>query len=80
MRIADDAPAGLDGVPVAFTALGGRTLCTTVSDQFGASHCEAPARLTIPLDELLRGYGAANYAGIGGIYLPSSASAPIALL
>lgn len=78
VRIAD-APAGLDGVPVTFTTVGGRTLCTAVTDQFGAARCDTPARLTIPLDELLRGYRA-NYAGIGGIYLPSSATAPIALL
>ncbi|MCP3757663.1 chitin binding peritrophin-A domain-containing protein [Streptomyces sp. TBY4] len=78
VRIAD-APAGLDGVPVTFTTLGGRTLCTAVTDQFGAARCDSPARLTIPLDELLRGYRA-TYAGIGGIYLPSSATAPVSLL
>lgn len=78
VRIAD-APAGLDGVPVTFTTVGGRTLCTAVTDQFGAARCDTPARLTIPLDELLRGYRA-TYAGIGGIYLSSSATAPIALL
>ncbi|MCX5299476.1 carbohydrate-binding module family 14 protein [Streptomyces sp. NBC_00193] len=78
VRIAD-APAGLDGVPVTFTTVGGRTLCTAVTDQFGAARCDTPARLTIPLDELLRGYRA-TYAGTGGIYLPSSATAPIALL
>lgn len=78
VRIAD-APAGLDGVPVTFTALGGRTLCTAVTDQFGAARCDTPARLTIPLDEILRGYRA-NYAGIGGIYLGSSATAPVSLL
>ncbi|WP_405494772.1 hypothetical protein [Streptomyces sp. NBC_00096] len=78
VRIAD-APAGLDGVPVTFTTLGGRTLCSTVTDQFGAARCDTPARLTIPLDELLRGYRA-NYGGIGEIYLPSSATAPVALL
>lgn len=77
VRIAD-APAGLDGVPVTFTTVGGRALCTAVTDQFGAARCDTPARLTIPLDELLRGYRA-NYAGIGGIYLSSSATAPIAL-
>ncbi|WP_371615051.1 chitin binding peritrophin-A domain-containing protein [Streptomyces sp. NBC_00454] len=78
VRIAD-APAGLDGVPVTFTTLGGRTLCTAVTDQFGAARCDTPARLTIPLDEILRGYRA-NYAGIGGIYLGSSATAPVSLL
>ncbi|WP_328297726.1 chitin binding domain-containing protein [Streptomyces sp. NBC_00435] len=78
VRIAD-APAGLDGVPVTFTTLGGRLLCSAVTDQFGAARCDTPARLTIPLDEILRGYRA-NYAGIGGIYLPSSATAPVALL
>ncbi|MCX4777265.1 carbohydrate-binding module family 14 protein [Streptomyces sp. NBC_01264] len=78
VRIAD-APAGLDGVPVTFTTVGGRTLCTAVTDQFGAARCDSPARLTIPLDEILRGYRA-TYAGIGGIYLSSSATAPIALL
>ncbi|MGW6707522.1 chitin binding peritrophin-A domain-containing protein [Streptomyces sp. NPDC054956] len=78
VRIAD-APAGLDGVPVTFTTLGGRILCTAVTDQFGAARCDTPARLTIPLDEILRGYRA-NYAGIGGIYLPASATAPVSLL
>lgn len=78
VRIAD-APAGLDGVPVTFTTVGGRTLCTAVTDQFGAARCDTPARLTVPLDEILRGYRA-NYAGIGGIYLGSSATAPIGVL
>lgn len=78
VRIAD-APAGLDGVPVTFTTVGGRTLCTAVTDQFGAARCDTPARLTVPLDEILRGYRA-NYAGIGGIYLGSSATAPVGLL
>ncbi|MET9609035.1 chitin binding peritrophin-A domain-containing protein [Streptomyces sp. NPDC006512] len=78
VRIAD-APAGLDGVPVTFTTVGGRPLCTAVTDQFGAARCDSPARLTIPLDEILRGYRA-SYAGIGGIYLASSATAPVSLL
>ncbi|MFF4321507.1 chitin binding peritrophin-A domain-containing protein [Streptomyces sp. NPDC001568] len=73
-----DAPAGLDGVPVTFTTLGGRQLCTAVTDQFGAARCDSPPRLTIPLDEILRGYRA-TYAGIGGIYLASSATAPVML-
>ncbi|MCX5197771.1 chitin binding domain-containing protein [Streptomyces sp. NBC_00249] len=75
----DGAPAGLDGVPVTFTTLGGRTLCTAVTDQFGAAGCDSPARLSIPLDEILRGYRA-SYQGIGGIYTASSATAPVALL
>ncbi|MFF3017628.1 chitin binding peritrophin-A domain-containing protein [Streptomyces sp. NPDC057939] len=73
-----DAPAGLDGVPITFTTLGGRPLCTAVTDQFGEARCDSPARPTIPLDELLRGYRA-TYAGIGGIYLTSSATAPVSL-
>ncbi|MDA5285393.1 chitin binding peritrophin-A domain-containing protein [Streptomyces sp. NPDC054904] len=74
-----DAPAGLDGVPVTFTTIGGRQLCTAVTDQFGAARCDSPPRLTVPLDEILRGYRA-TYAGIGGIYLASSATAPVHLL
>ncbi|MFD9457115.1 carbohydrate-binding module family 14 protein [Streptomyces sp. NPDC059985] len=74
-----DAPAGLDGVPITFTTLGGRQLCTAVTDQFGAARCDSPPRLTVPLDEILRGYRA-TYAGIGGIYLASSATAPVSLL
>ncbi|MFJ9339458.1 carbohydrate-binding module family 14 protein [Streptomyces sp. NPDC101733] len=77
VRIAD-APAGLDGVPVTFTTVGGRLLCTAVTDQFGEAHCDTPARLSIPLDEILRGYRA-NYLGISGIYNASSATAPVSL-
>ncbi|MFD3875141.1 carbohydrate-binding module family 14 protein [Streptomyces sp. NPDC058623] len=77
VRIAD-APAGIDGVPLTFTTLGGRTLCTAVTDQFGVARCDTPPRLTIPLDEILRGYRA-TYAGIDGIYLASSATAPVHL-
>ncbi|MDJ0381676.1 chitin binding peritrophin-A domain-containing protein [Streptomyces sp. G-G2] len=74
-----DAPAGLDGVPVTFTTVGGKTLCTAVTDQFGAARCDTPSRLNLPLDEILRGYRA-SYAGITGIYRPSSATGTIALL
>ncbi|MFG2622519.1 chitin binding peritrophin-A domain-containing protein [Streptomyces sp. NPDC048507] len=73
------APAGLDGVPVVFTTVGGKLLCTAVTDQFGAAGCDAPARLTIPLDEILRGYRA-TFQGIGGIYTASSAAGTVSLL
>ncbi|MFI5620116.1 chitin binding peritrophin-A domain-containing protein [Streptomyces sp. NPDC051567] len=78
VRIAD-APAGLNGIPVTFSTLGGKPLCTAVTDQFGAARCDGPERLTVPLDEILRGYRA-SWAGIDGIYLASSATGPVALL
>ncbi|MFD7032117.1 carbohydrate-binding module family 14 protein [Streptomyces sp. NPDC059917] len=74
-----DGPAGLDGVPVTFTTAGGRTLCTAVTDQYGAARCDSPARLNVPLDEILRGYRA-TYGGIDGIYRPSTATGTVSLL
>ncbi|WP_424214638.1 hypothetical protein ACN20G_22620 [Streptomyces sp. BI20] len=78
VRKADGEP-GLDGVTVTFTTVGGRTLCTAVTDQFGAARCSSPTGLNLPLDELLRGYRA-QYAGQGAVYTPSAGTGAVRLL